>query len=149
MSDHDVKGFRVRPGLAYDLDHHMWVEFLDTRRVRIGMDPLGVETSGTLAQLALSAVGTAVRRGEAFGSLEAEKFVGPLVAPLSGRVLAVNESVAADPGAVEQDAYEAWLVELEPSAMEELDLLVHEEAAVLAGFEAKVTQYRIEGVLAE
>lgn len=150
MTDRDVQGFRVRLGLAYDLEHHMWVEILDPRRVRIGMDPLGVETSGTLAQLALAAPGAEVRRGAAFGSLEAEKFVGPLVSPLTGSVVAGNEAVPADPGLVEKDPYAAWLLELVPHALEaELEFLAHEEDDLLARFAARIVQYRIEGVLAE
>lgn len=144
-----VKGFRVEFGLGYDLDHHIWVEEREPGRVRVGMDPLGVETSGTLAQMAFAAVGTEVRRGEPFGTLEAEKFVGPLVSPLSGAVTAVNEAVAADPGLVDRDPYGAWLVELALTDPDELAALVREPADVVAAFEAKVTRYRIEGVLAE
>ncbi|MDR7387364.1 MAG: hypothetical protein QN170_08020, partial [Armatimonadota bacterium] len=74
----------------YDPEHHLWVLPVSDTRVRVGFDPLGVEVNGTLAQLVLAPLGTVVRRGEAFGSLEAAKFVGPLVAPVSGRVVAQN-----------------------------------------------------------
>ena len=90
------------------------------------MDALGVETSGTIAQLAFLPVGEQLKRGEAFGSLEAAKFVGPLTSPLSGTVTATNDAVVADPALVERDPYgDGWLVELtlaDPGEFDELDL---------------------------
>jgi len=90
MSEQKIRGFIVRTDLAYDLDHHLWVDTSRSDVVRVGMDPLGVETSGTLAQLVLHAPGGDYSRGQPVGSLEAEKYVGPVVTPLSGRVIAVN-----------------------------------------------------------
>ncbi len=150
MSEQTVSGFAVQTELAYDLETHMWAQLLDSGNARIGMDALGVETSGTLAQLAFT-VGSDFARGDAFGTLEAEKFVGPLIAPLSGRTVAVNDAVVADPGLVERDPYgDGWFVEMAPSnADQELGLLIRDDAAIVAGFEAKVRQYRQEGVLAE
>ncbi len=150
MSDETVSGFPVQTGLAYDLEHHMWVRLLESGNVQIGMDALGIEISGTLAQLAF-VVGSEFSRGESFGTLEAEKFVGPLVAPLSGRTVAVNEGALADPGLVERDPYGAgWLIELAPSNLdEELADLTRDDGDILEEFAAKVRQYRLEGVLAE
>jgi len=150
MSDRMVSGFAVPKGLAYDLDHHMWARVLDSGRVRIGMDALGLETAGTLAQLAFEP-GTDVHRGEPFGTLEAEKFVGPLVTPLSGRVAAVNEAALDDPGLVERDPYgDGWFIEIEPSNLElEQTHLAGDDTGIIEQFEDKVRRYRIEGVLAE
>jgi len=146
----EVQGYRLALDRAYDRDSHVWVQVLAPDRVRLGMDPLGVETSGTLAQLALVPPGTDVRRAEPLGTIEAEKFVGPLPAPLSGTVVARNEAAVADPGLVHRDPFgEGWLLELAPSDLEgELGLLVQGEK-VTAWFEAKVADYRLKGVLAE
>lgn len=146
-----VKGFEVRTEFLYDLTHHMWVEELEGNRVRIGMDALGVETSGTLAHLAMVEVGTEISRGEPFGSLEAEKYVGPLVAPLSGTVVATNAEVLSAPGRVEADPYgEGWMIELEASDLEgERSGLVSGAEEIVTRFAQKVTEYRLEGVLAE
>lgn len=139
----------IRTDLGYDLEHHLWVARLEAR-LRVGMDPLGVETSGTLSQLVLRPAGGHYRRGEAVGSLEAEKFVGPVVTPLSGELLAVNHEVSSDPGLVHRDPYgEGWLFDLSPSDPEELELLVSGEEAVAAAFEERIRRYRLEGVLAE
>ena len=50
--------------------------------------------------------------GDPFGSLEAAKFVGPLTAPVSGVIAAVNGAVLADPESVLRDPYgRGWLAE--------------------------------------
>ena len=151
MTESVVRGFAVRTSFAFDLEHHTWVDRIGEARARVGMDSLGLETSGTLAQLAFVEVGTALKRGEQFRSLEAEKFVGPIVSPISGVVVAVNAGVAAHPGAVQRDPYgEGWMIEVETADLEgELVLLVRGEDAIVAAFERRIHEYRMEGVLAE
>ena len=146
----EVAGFPVALDRAYHPENHLWVAVGEPTAVRIGLDALGVETSGTLAQLAFVEVGEAIGRGEAFGSLEAAKFVGPLTSPLSGRVTATNEAVLADPRLVERDPYGAgWLIEMTLSDPSELKDLVQGAEAVPAWFAAEVADYRLKGVLAE
>lgn len=146
-----VEGFPVRLDLAYEPGGHLWVtrERTETGGVRVGLDPLGVETTGTLAHLVVAPPGTEVVRGEPLGSLEAEKFVGPLLAPISGVVLAANPALAT-PRRVIDDPYGTWIVEVRPSAWEE------EAASLVQGaerlpewFAGEVRRYRLEGVLAQ
>jgi glycine cleavage system H protein len=146
----EIEGYTLALDRAYHPDNHLWVLQLDDTRARIGMDPLGIETSGTLAQLAFEPVGTSVVRGEPFGSLEAAKFVGPLVAPVSGTIAVSNDDALADPSLVERDPFgRGWLVELTcPALGEELADLVGGEA-VRPWFEARLADYRLRGVIAE
>lgn len=147
----EVGGYALAVDRAYDPETHLWALPLDGGTVRIGMDPLGVETSGTLAQLAFEPDGTMLRRGEPFGSLEAAKFVGPLVSPLSGVVVRHNDAALVDPGLVERDPLGAgWLVELRPGDLDaEFELLVGGEDEIVRWYEARIEEYRVQGVLAE
>ena len=146
----EVAGFGVALDRAYDGAGHFWVSMIGPDRARIGMDALGVETSGTIAQLAFLPVGEQLKRGESFGSLEAAKFVGPLTSPLSGTVTAVNDAVVADPALVERDPYgDGWLVDLELTDPTELSELVSGAQPIRVWFEAEVEDYRMKGVLAE
>ena len=151
MTEMNVQGFVLRLDRAYEFADHMWVEVLSPESVRVGMDSLGIETAGTLAQLQFFEEGTVVTRRDPVGSLEAEKFVGPVVAPLSGTVTAVNVAAMADPSIVEVDPYtNGWMVELTPSALdEELPLLTQGDDPIVAEFERKISEYRRDGVLAE
>lgn len=145
-----IAGYEVRLDLGYDPTSHIWVEVLESDRAVVGLDPLGVETSGTMAALAFVSVGSEVIRGEPLGSVEAEKFVGPVIAPLSGRVTKVNPEVLVRPSLVDAEPYDAWLVELEPSDLEnESRYLVRGADDIRSWFAAKVLEYRKLGVLAE
>lgn len=156
-----VSGYRLRGDIAYDPASHMWLAAAgddpsaldrDGGPVRIGFDPLGLEINGTLAQLALDRPGVRCSRGDAIGSLEAEKFVGPVVAPLSGTVGAVNDAVLSDPARVQTAPFEAWIVEIDPDPdtwEQEATSLVHGEEAICEWFTAALRRYRLQGVLAE
>lgn len=146
----EVAGFGVALDRAYDPAGHFWVTMVAPNRARVGLDALGVETSGTIAQLAFLAVGEQLKRGEAFGSLEAAKFVGPLNSPLTGTVAATNDAVVADPALVERDPYDAgWLVEVDIADPGEVGELISGAHPIRVWFEAEVEDYRMKGVLAE
>jgi glycine cleavage system H protein len=146
----EVAGFQVALDRAYDPAGHFWVSMIGPDRARVGLDALGVETSGTIAQLAFLPVGEQLKRGEAFGSLEAAKFVGPLVSPVSGTVVAANGAVVADPALVERDPYGAgWLVEVDVADAAELRDLISGREVVPVWFAGEVEDYRMKGVLAE
>lgn len=145
-----VDGYRLAADRYYDESTHLWVALDDDGRARWGFDPLGSETSGDVVALAFEAVGTRVGRGEAFGSLEAAKFVGPLTAPISGTIRAHNPEVLARPGLVNDDPLSHWLVEVDPERPgEELPLLLRDAEAVRAWFHREVERFRQQGMVAE
>jgi glycine cleavage system H protein len=147
----DVHGFPLALDRLYDPDRHMWVKLTGPTEALIGLDPLGIETSGTLAQISFASARTELTRGRPFGQLEAAKFVGPLDSPVSGTLLATNEAVAADPGLAERDPYGAgWLIEAELSdPVGELARLISDPDRIIRWFASKVDDYRREGVIAQ
>lgn len=78
---------------------------------------------------------TEVKKGEAFGTIEAVKTVADIYAPVSGKVLEINTSVNDKPEIVNKDPYgEGWLVKIELTNPEEInDLLSVEEYKQLIG----------------
>ncbi|TNC25829.1 glycine cleavage system protein H [Amycolatopsis alkalitolerans] len=146
----EVRGYQVALDRMYDPDTHVWAKSTGLGELRIGLDPLGVETSGTLAQLSVVDSGTPLVRGRAFGQLEAAKFVGPLISPVSGTALGANPAVLADPGLVEEDPFGAgWLLELAYDGTDELSSLLTIPEEIEAWFARKVDEYRLKGVIAE
>ena len=131
----------------YDAEHHTWaLPEADARRVTIGIDILGLESLGDLAYVALNPLGSRVRRGESLGTLEAAKMTGDFVSPIGGIVVARNERVLNDPGAVNQDAYGGgWFVAIEPDdwAADARELI---SGGHIAGWvRAEVERYRTQG----
>lgn len=149
MVTFDVAGYDLVAGRRYDPDTHMWVDLTPDGRALIGIDPLGRETSGDVVALSLREPGTALRRGQPFGDLEAAKFVGPLIAPLSGEVVACNELVLADPGLLNSDPASNWLVTIQPLEIAELDGMLRGEDEVAPWFAAEVERFRRQGAIAE
>lgn len=149
-----VDGFPLALDRLYHPETHMWVAPsgpASALTVRIGMDALGVETSGTLAQLSLPDDGTGLAAGRPFGQLEAAKFVGPLVSPVAGTVTAVNSAAAADPGLTERDPYgEGWLIEARlAGAMRDQPGLLSDPEEIRRWFAVKLADYRRNGVIAQ
>lgn len=143
-----VDGYQLAADRYYDPQTHLWVAIAE--EARCGFDPLGSETSGDVVALSFEPVGAAVARGEAFGSLEAAKFVGPLIAPISGTIKAHNDAVLRNPGLVNQDPLEHWLIALEPGrAGEELPLLLREPDLVRTWFSGEIERFRQKGAIAE
>lgn len=100
----------------YEPREHLW---LLPRRdgedwlVTVGLDALGQEALGEMVYVQLVDPGRPVSRGEALGSMEAEKMVRPLLAPAAGTLVAVNPAVMTTPRLVNADPYGAgWLVRL-------------------------------------
>lgn len=133
----------------YDAREHLWIlpegaEGGGAVTLRIGVDALGQELLGQVVYVELAAAGAAVRRGEAAGSLEAEKMVRPVLAPVSGTILAVNEAVVAAPALVNTDPYgEGWLLRVSAAHWEaERALLLHGAEAVTAWARAEIEANR-------
>jgi glycine cleavage system H protein len=73
----------------------------------------------------LPKVGATLTAGKQFGVIESTKAVSELFAPISGKVVKVNDALTAKPDTVNSDPYGAgWIVEIEPSDSKQLDGLL-------------------------
>ena len=143
----DTASYHIPDDRVYDSAQHVWVQHDPaTSQVTVGLDALGLASMGDLAYVTLRPTGTAVRRGEPIGSLEAAKMTGDLVAPVSGTLVACNTAVLRDPTLINRDPYgEGWLVTIAPADWE------GESAALIAGAAlpewvgAETERYRTQG----
>jgi len=77
-------------------------------------------------------IGSEVKKDEPYAEVESVKAVSDVIAPLSGEVIAVNESLADAPEAVNADPYETgWMVRIRLSDPSEADALM--DSATYAG----------------
>lgn len=98
-------------------------------RVRVGITDYAQTQLGDVVYVDVPEAGTAVRRGEAFGTIESVKTVADLYAPVSGELAEVNPALADAPEKVNEDCYgEGWLVAITPSDAAELESLLDAEA---------------------
>ena len=73
----------------------------------------------------LPTIGETVKKDESYAEVESVKAVSDVVAPLSGEITAVNESLGDAPETINEDPYgEGWLVKVKLSDPSELDSLL-------------------------
>jgi glycine cleavage system H protein len=103
---------------------HEWIK-KENGNVRIGITAFAQDELGDIVFVELPEVGDELTADEPFGSVESVKTVSELYAPLSGKVVEVNEELDDSPEFVNESPYEkAWMVVVEPSNESELDELL-------------------------
>ena len=93
--------------------------------IRVGITHYAQDALGDIVYVSLPEVGDTVEAGSPCGELESTKSVSDIFAPVSGEVVARNESLDATPELVNNDPYGGgWLFELVPAHGGSLDGLM-------------------------
>jgi glycine cleavage system H protein len=104
---------KVPPDLKYT-DSHEWVRWESDGNATVGITDFAQESLGDLVFVELPQVGRSVKAGEPVAVVESVKAASDVYAPISGEVLAVNQSVADKPESINADAFASWLFRLRP-----------------------------------
>jgi glycine cleavage system H protein len=141
------EGITLPDELYYQPDDHLWVR-LDGARAWVGLDDMAQRSAGAISAVRLKPAGRPIAKGKPFGTMEAGKYVGPLKAPISGKVIEINPDVMSQPGLINQDSYgKAWLLLMEPEdAARDLAELIH-GGNLQAWLTRSVTDWRQRGLL--
>jgi len=110
---------------------HEWVRTPgDTEgSVRVGITHFAQDALGDIVYVSLPEVGEELQSGTTCGELESTKSVSDIYAPVSGEVVARNESLDATPELVNSDPYAGgWLFEVVPSDPSETEALLDSAA---------------------
>lgn len=100
---------------------HEWVKDMGDGTFRIGLTDYAQNELGDLVFVNLPQEEDEVEVEAAFGDVESVKAVSDVYSPLSGVVCAINEELLDHPELINQDAYEAWMIQVKDvSAKEEL-----------------------------
>jgi glycine cleavage system H protein len=105
------------------------------KTVVVGVTAHAQEALGDVVYVDLPKVGAQLTAGASFGTVESTKAVSELFAPLSGKVVKVNQALADEPQLINQDPYgKGWICEVELSEATALDALMDADtyAALLA-----------------
>ena len=109
---------KVPEELSYTKEHE-WIRAADNEAT-IGITDFAQSQLGDIIFFETPDLGSVVNIGEVFGEIEAVKTVSDLFAPLSGKVLSINEEIDNTPDLVNSDPYEkGWLIKISPSKFEE------------------------------
>jgi len=132
-----IHGFEIPEDLYYDVKNHMWVKVLEDGTAKIGLDDVGQALAKKILFVRLRRPGAKVKKGKPLATIESAKWVGPLISPISGEIVSVNEQLRKKPSLLNEDPYgEGWVAIIKPDNLEE-DL-----KALVTGSEALEAQKR-------
>jgi glycine cleavage system H protein len=113
--------------LKYHADHD-WAR-IDGETATFGITWYAQDQLGEVVFFDPPAVGTAVSKDQPYAEVESVKAVSDVIAPLSGEVTEVNESLTGSPENVNDDPYgEGWMVRVKLSDPSEVDDLMDADA---------------------
>jgi len=109
--------------LKYHAEHD-WAR-IEGDEATFGITWYAQDSLGEIVFFDAPAVGTVVTKDEQYTEVESVKAVSDVVAPLSGEIIAINETLTSSPESVNEDPYGAgWLVKVKLSDPSEADSLM-------------------------
>jgi glycine cleavage system H protein len=118
--------------LKYTKDHE-WLD-LSGDRGRVGITHFAQQQLGDVVYLELPDIGTKLKAGQSFGTVESVKAVSDLYAPVSGEVVEVNTTLKAAPEAINKYPHANWMIAVKLSDASEAGTLLDaaQDAALVA-----------------
>jgi glycine cleavage system H protein len=109
----------IPDALKYTKEHE-WVLENSSNVVRMGITDFAQGALGDIVYVQLPKIGDVVVADKVCGEVESTKSVSEIFAPVSGTVIAINDSLEANPELLNSDPYGAgWLADIEVSAAPE------------------------------
>ncbi|XP_034946872.1 glycine cleavage system H protein [Chelonus insularis] len=107
---------------------HEWIEVND-KVATVGISDYAQDALGDVVYVQLPQVGLDVKKNEEVGALESVKAVSEIMSPISGKVIAKNETVENKPGLINTSPYkEGWLFKVEMANVSEINTLMDEKS---------------------
>ncbi len=98
--------------MKYYSEDHEWVE-VEGDEATVGISSYAAEQLGEIIFVGLPEEDIDFTVGDVLGTVESEKAISDVYAPVSGTVSAINETLLDDPGLVNESAEEhGWLCKL-------------------------------------
>ena len=117
----------VRDDLKYT-DTHEWLKLKGDTAI-IGITDHAQTELTDIVFVELPEVGKEIKKGEELCVVESVKSVSEIYAPISGKIVNINEKLEDAPETVNEKPYDdGWLVELEIKDKSEIDALIDAES---------------------
>ena len=102
--------------LLYDIENNTWLKVEKVGTVTVGVTSILSAIAGRFVRINLKQIGYSIGKGQSLGTLESEKFVGPVPSPVTGVVVDTNHNTVDTPRIINVSPYETgWIVRLKPS----------------------------------
>jgi len=104
---------------------HEWARLEEDGTITVGITEHAQDALGDVVYIEVPTVGDNIAGGDQAGVVESVKAASDIYSPLSGEVLAVNESLEDEPELVNSDPYnDGWFFRLQPDDLSELEGLM-------------------------
>ena len=126
----DIKGYNMPDELYYHKDHS-WARVEGTK-VTVGMNDFFQAEAGDIVFVDLPEEEEEVSQGEVCGKIQSRKWIGKLVAPVSGGIVEINEDLEDDTTLINTDPYgDGWILVIEADDLDsELGVLMQGDELV-------------------
>ena len=109
--------------LKYTKEHE-WVK-IDGDLLIVGITDHAQSELGDIIFIEFPDLNQVISKGEPFGTIEAVKTVADLFAPVSGKIIEINQDLEDNPELVNSDPYgEGWIVKITDFDKSQLDALL-------------------------
>ena len=107
---------------------HEWARDEGDGTVTVGISDHAQESLGDVVYVEQPEVGSSVTGGEEAGVVESVKAASDIYSPVSGEVIAINETLVDEPETVNDSPYDdGWFFKVKPEEVGELDNLLSAE----------------------
>ena len=109
---------------------HEYILKNDDETYTIGLTDYAIEQLGDIVFLELPDVGSELKKGETFATIESVKAASEIYMPISGKIIEINDSLVDSPETLNEDCFEkGWLVKIEATGdvSEQNDLMEYED----------------------
>ena len=140
-----IKGYDFPDELYYHPDH-AWVRIESDGMATIGMGDFFQKEAGDIVYVDLPFEGDRTEAGEVCGKLQSSKWIGKLIAPISGEIVAVNDQLESDSTLINKSPYgDGWIVRIKLSDWEsEQSLLMYGAEQVAGWLEKEIARAEAE-----
>jgi len=108
--------------LSYTKSHE-WLRF-EGKKVYVGITDYAQDSLGDIVYIELPETGSEFSVDDEITTIESVKAAEPIFAPLSGKIVEVNEELNDSPEKINEDPYGAYIFVLEPSDSSEREQLL-------------------------
>ncbi|MGE4320008.1 MAG: glycine cleavage system protein GcvH [Acholeplasmataceae bacterium] len=115
----------IKQGLLYS-ETHEWVQ-PEGNVAYVGISDYAQETLGSIVFVDLPNQGDTFNKEEIFGAVESVKAASDLYAPVSFKVLEVNDQLTSSPELLNEDPYQNWILKVELLDDKELENLLKDD----------------------
>jgi len=110
------KELLLTPELMLYTPKHTWAQVTPEGNIRVGVSDYAQSHLKGIAHVIIDSVGKEINKMEPFGVAETWMFMFDLYAPVSGKIVKVNEKLKNEPHTINEDPYkEGWIVEIKPN----------------------------------